>query len=196
MTLVVAFLSLAILCPRRAPIEEQRRLYSNPSSPPAFRRNPNPVFLGKTQGEAWGRANDLPPAPPRPAGTGKPPSVLAAAKRGDNTKSNKSNVGWSPYVSDSEEGSEDSESLPWGVGKLGGGGGRGGRAAGGNMGKRDGVAVAAAGSGYGSGRKREGNVSGGVGRIAQEGRGSERGGQEGSDDDSDEDKADEDIHAR
>ncbi|CAM9898204.1 unnamed protein product, partial [Ectocarpus sp. 8 AP-2014] len=168
------------------------------------------------QGAAWGRANDLPPAPPRPpatvssrndfpvqdsgfhrpAGTGKTPSVLAAAKRGDNTKSNKSNVGWSPYVSDSEEGSEDSESLPWGVGKLGGGGGRGGRTADGKMAKRDGVAVAAAGSGYGSGSKREGNVGGGVGRTAQEARGSDRGGEEGSDNDSDEDEADEDIHAR
>ncbi|CAB1109677.1 unnamed protein product [Ectocarpus sp. CCAP 1310/34] len=187
-----------------------------PGSPPAFRPNSNAVFLGKTQVSAWGRANDLPPAPPRPpvtvssandfpaqdsdfhrpAGTGKPPSVLAAAKRGDNTKSNKSNVSWSPYVSDSEEGSEDSESLPWGVGKLGGGGGRGGRAAGGKMGKRDGVAVATAGSGYASGSKREGNVGGGVGKIAQEGRGSDRGGEEGSDDNSDEDEADEDIHAR
>ncbi|CAM9395099.1 unnamed protein product [Ectocarpus sp. 12 AP-2014] len=148
------------------------------------------------KGEASGCANDLPPAPPRPAGTDKPPSVLAAAKRGDNTKSNKSRVGWSPHVSDSEEGSEDSESLPWGVGKVGGGGGKGGRAVGGKMGKRDGVAVAAAWSGYGSGSKREGNVGGGVGRVAQEGRGSDRGGEEGSDDDSDEDEADEDIHAR
>ncbi|CAM9506541.1 unnamed protein product, partial [Ectocarpus fasciculatus] len=166
------------------------------------------------QGSAWGRANELPPAPPRPPvtvssgndfpaqdsgfhrGTGKPPSVQATAKRGDNAKSNKSNVGWSPYVSDSEEGSEDSESLPWGVGKLGGGGGGGGRAVGGKMGKREGVAVAAAGSEYGSGSKREGKVSGGVGRIAQEGRGFDRGGEAGSDDDSDEDEADEDIHAR
>lgn len=191
-------------------------MYSNTDSHPALRPNHNAVFLGNKQGSAWGRANDLPPAPPRPpvtvssghdspaqdsalhrpAGTGKPPSELATAKRGDNVKSNKRNVGWSPYVSDSEEGSEDSESLPWGVGKLGGGGGRGGRAVGGKTGKRDGVAVAAAGSGYGSGSKREGNVNGGVGRIAREGRGSHRGEEEGSDDDSDEDEADEDIHAR
>lgn len=96
-------------------------------------------------------------------------------------------------MTDSEDGSEDSENLPWGMG-LAAGSGRKDRDMG-EAAKGSGFAVVV---GRGSdGRKRPGSLHDGV-DVRQGARAREGGGAEGDNDDDiqDEDEADEDIHAR